>query len=114
MVLNVASRSAGLEQQVEAVAVDELERPVRGLGLRTAISVVPGVPDGIGGAGRPDTVNSTDGYRPGWSPSDTKKAEVLVSSEEIGLSWTRLELYLVEVGGIEPPSEGTPCPALHA
>lgn len=21
---------------------------------------------------------------------------------------------LVEVGGVEPPSEGTPCPALHA
>ena len=23
-------------------------------------------------------------------------------------------LYMVEVGGIEPPSEGTPSPALHA
>ena len=46
--------------------------------------------------------------------SNTKKAETLVLIGDSGLSWTALELELVEVGGIEPPSEGTPSPALHA
>jgi hypothetical protein len=41
----------------------------------------------------------------------TKKAGTL---EESGLICTSLNVLLVEVGGIEPPSEGTPCPALHA
>ena len=46
-------------------------------------------------------------------PSDMakKKPEPLWDS---GLFWTAVELKMVEVGGIEPPSEGTPSPALHA
>ena len=36
--------------------------------------------------------------------SDKKKPQLIT----VGAS------VLVEVGGIEPPSEGTPCPALHA
>ena len=31
-----------------------------------------------------------------------------------GFADTSRYLYMVEVGGIEPPSEGTPSPALHA
>src|SRR3970040_1406720 len=46
--------------------------------------------------------------------ASTKKAGTLDFSVGSGLRWTALELEMVEVGGIEPPSEGTPSPALHA
>ncbi len=46
--------------------------------------------------------------------SDIKKAETLVFTGDSGLSWTALELEMVEVGGIEPPSESARSPVLHA
>jgi len=43
-----------------------------------------------------------------------KKAESADLSATSGLSRPSLDMCMVEVGGIEPPSEGTPSPALHA
>lgn len=45
---------------------------------------------------------------------DTKKAETLLFIEDSGLLRTALDFEMVEVGGVEPPSESTPSPALHA
>ena len=45
---------------------------------------------------------------------DEKKAETLVFIGDSGLSWTTLELEMVELAGVEPASESTPSPALHA
>ena len=52
----------------------------------------------------------------GWlrTAADKKKAETLVLSGDSGLSWTALDYEMVEVGGVEPPSESAPSPALHA
>ena len=43
-----------------------------------------------------------------------KKAGILGFPVNSGLYRTCLELQMVEVAGIEPASEGTPSPALHA
>jgi hypothetical protein len=40
------------------------------------------------------------------SPAGTKKAGIPCSSEDSSLICTSLDVVLVEVGGIEPPSEG--------
>lgn len=49
----------------------------------------------------------------GMSP-DMKKAETPVFIGDFGLSGTALELEMVEVGGIEPPSESARSLVLHA
>ena len=46
--------------------------------------------------------------------ADMKKAGNRISLRVSGLLWPLGHLYMVEVGGIDPPSEGTPSPALHA
>ena len=49
----------------------------------------------------------------GWHAYDTRLAKPMKYKRK-GPHEAGLFLELVEVGGIEPPSEGTPSPALHA
>lgn len=45
---------------------------------------------------------------------ENEKAGTPCLTRDSGFSWILADPVLVEVGGIEPPSEGTPSPALHA